>query len=230
MSRRAMAAREQWADRLAQANANQQGPVTDRTIANPSAFVGGSPGYHRYWSEEQPPIPANFTPDPGSQPGGPPAPQPSLQVFPPWERPPKGAQLFQPAADTTSAGVAQLPAGAGAQITIPGLSYSAPSAMISVVKVVQIFVNNPDTTFNVNYWVRQNGQPLTSNAFRTFGFVAGALIIAYEITIRDIPAGATIDMLIVNQGAGGPWTVGGAFSGWSYTQNQEAALTGGLPN
>lgn len=220
---------QDWATALAVANANQRGPVVTRTIDNPSGFPSAA-GHDRYWNENQPPQPDNFTPDPSMQPGGPPQPQPSLQVHPPWEFPPSGAQLFQPAADTTSAGVAQLPAGAGNQITIPGLSYTTPSTMISVVRTVQIFVNNPDTTFNVDYWLRQNGQPLTAQPFRTFGFLAGALIIAYAIIIRDVPAAATIDMLIVNRGAGGPWTVGGAFSGWSYTQQQAQALTGGLAN
>lgn len=228
-----------WAQMLARAGLLPSGAhgfvrhPTPRTIANPSGFPGGSPGGgqndHRYWSENQPPRPDWYTADPSQQPGGAPQPQPSLQIHPPWEFPPSGSQIFQPATDTTSAGVAQLAAGVGATITIPGLSYLTPNAMISVVRTVSIFVNGPTTAFNVDFWLRNNGQPLTQTPFRTQAFIAGALVRTFSVTLRDIPPG-TIDMLIVNQGAGGPWTVGGGFSGWSYTQAQAAALTGGLPN
>jgi hypothetical protein len=220
------------ADEAAWARALKTTGVAPHTIANPSGFPGGSPGgsdNHRYYNEEQPPQPGWMTPDPSQQPGGAPTPQPALQIFPPWYQPPPGAQLFGPQTDTLSAGVPQLPAGAGSEITIPGLSYLTPNAMISVVRLVTIFVANPDATFNVSYYLRNNGQSLLANPFRMFSFIAGAIVFPYPVTIRDIPPG-TIDMLIVNNGAGGPWTVGGGFSGWSYTQAQAAALTGGLPN
>src|SRR5262244_2532317 len=137
-------------DEAAWARAYRVHGIAPKTIANPAAFPGGSPVRdQRYFDVEQRPIPEWMTPDPAQQPGGPPLPQPSLQIFPPWERPPKGAQLFGPLNDTINAvGAVKLPAGAGSSITIPGVSYLTPNMMISVVRLVTIYVINPTTAFN----------------------------------------------------------------------------------
>lgn len=216
-------------DEAAWARALRNNGVAPKTIANPAAFPGGDPGHQRYFDEEQPPRPEWMTPDVAMQPGGPPQPQPSLQIHPPWEFPPQGAQLFNPFQDTGSLGLPQLPAGAGSSITIPALNYLTPNMMISVVRLFTIYVLNPDATFNVSYFLRNNQQSLTSQPFRIPPMVANAVVFPFGVTIRDIPPG-TIDVLFVNNGTGGPWTVGAGFAGWSYTQAQGAALTGGLAN
>jgi hypothetical protein len=206
-----------------------------RTIANPQGFPGGgpgggadSPGDQRYFNETQPPQPQWMTEDPGQAPGGPPQPTPSLQIHPPWEYPPQGAQLFGVLADTVNApGAVELPAGAGSQITIPGVSYLTPNMMFSVVRLVTIYVLNATSAFNATYYLRNNGQSLYPGGFRLSPGTANLITFPYGVTIRDIPPG-TIDILIVNNGAGGPWNVGAGFNGWSYTQAQALALTGGL--
>jgi hypothetical protein len=206
------------------------GSWTPRVLGNQSGMPAGARNDAQYDSIRTIPNPSRFQPasNLSGQPAAPPV--PALQIHPPWEYPPTGSNLFNVNADTNSAGVAELAAGVGAQVIVPGLNYQTPNNYIPVVRTVTIFINAPDLTANVNFYLRANGNPVQNGAFRWFPLVAANLSIAYAVTFRDIQQNAYLDLLIVNAGAGGPWIVGGGFSGWAYSVQMGAALTGGLPN
>lgn len=156
-------------------------------------------------------------------------PTPSIQIFPAWERPPKGAQNFAAPNRTLGAITGTLAAGAGSQLALASLVYGSPANYITVVRTVSVFINAPDGANDISWILQVNGQALQNGAFTIFPFIAGAVIRSFSVVFRDIQPNSTISLLIVNNAASGPYTVGGGFSGWSYAIAAEQLLTGGLP-
>jgi hypothetical protein len=169
-----------------------------------------------------------YTPAPGvSSPIVQPA--PSIQIFPAWERPPKGSQLFSAPNRSLGAMTGTLAAGAGSQLALASLVYGSPSNYITVIRTVSAFINAPDGANDISWILEVNGQAQQNGAFTIFPFIAGAVIRSFSVVFRDIEPNSTISLLIVNNAASGPYTVGGGFSGWSYAIQAEQLLTGGLP-
>lgn len=163
-------------------------------------------------------------------PGGPQNAVPSVQIHPVWEFPPANAfQFYLNQTSTQQSTVAtQLPAVAGASLVLPGLIYKPPSLMKSVLRLVSIFCDAPNTTTNISYIVRLNGAPAAGFTFRFFPRLAANESVDFSVVLRDIPMNTTVDMLIMNNAATGPWTVGGALSGWSYSEADAIRLYGSL--
>jgi hypothetical protein len=171
-------------------------------------------------------------------PGGPPNAIPAVQVHPVWEFPPSNAfQFYQNITSTQSIGLtlpppltttAQLPAVAGATLLLPELVYVPPANMFTVLRLASIFIDNPTAAENVTYIIRINQAPVSGFTFRFFPRIAANESTDFEFVLRDIPQGATVDMLIQNNANTGPWTVGGALSGWSYLKSDEIALYGNV--
>jgi len=164
-----------------------------------------------------------------ADPGGPPNAIPSVQIHPVWEFPPSNAfQFYLNGTSTQSALGAgtQLPAVAGATLLLPELVYVAPPNMFTVLRLASIFIDNPTQTENVSYIIRINQAPVSGFTFKFFPRIAANESTDFEFVLRDIPQQATVDMLIMNNANTGPWTVGGALSGWSYLRSDEIALYG----
>jgi hypothetical protein len=168
-------------------------------------------------------------PQPGS-PGGPQNAVPSVQIHPVWEFPP--AQAFQFYLNQTSSQqskvATQLPAVAGATLLLPGLIYQPPPFMKSVLRLVSIFCDAPTQQTNISYIVRVNGAPQSGFTFSFFPRLAANESVDFSVLLRDIPINSVIDMIIMNNAATGPWTVGGALSGWSYSEADAIRLYGSL--
>lgn len=175
--------------------------------------------------------------------GGPPNAVPSVQVHPVWEFP--TASAFQYYINKTSsqsilgAGT-KLAAGVGSTLLLPELVYAPaavspagalavqPNNMFTVLRLVSIFLNNPDGTDNVSYVVRLNGAPVAGFTFNFFPRIAANESTDLSVVLRDIPQNTVLDMLFVNNAASGPWTVGGALSGWSYPLADQIAMYGNI--
>lgn len=181
-----------------------------------------------YWSSGRakygPPPPETL---PG---GGPVGAVPSVQIHPAWEFNPQNAFQFylNQTSSQQSVVATQLPAVAGATLLLPGLVYKPPASMYTVLRLVSIFIDAPTTATNVSWVVRLNQAPYPGFSFRTFPRLAANESIDFSVLLRDIPQNTTIDMLIINNAATGPWTVGGALSGWSYTKQDEIRLYGAM--
>lgn len=163
-------------------------------------------------------------------PGGPQNAVPSVQIHPVWEFPPSQAfQFYLNQTSTQQSTVpTQLPAIAGASLLLPGLVYQPPPFMKTVLRLVSIFCDAPNTTTNVSYIVRLNGAPAAGFTFRFFPRLAANESVDFSVVLRDIPINTVVDMLIMNNAATGPWTVGGALSGWSYSEADAIRLYGSL--
>jgi len=174
---------------------------------------------------------AAYGPPPqAGSPGGPQNAVPSVQIHPVWEFPP--AQAFQFYLNETSsqqsAVPTQLPAIAGASLLLPGLIYQPPPFMKSVLRLVSIFCDAPTQATNISYIVRLNQAPAAGFTFKFFPRLAANESVDFSVVLRDIPINTTVDMLIMNNANTGPWTVGGALSGWSYSEADAIRLYGSL--
>lgn len=168
--------------------------------------------------------------DPGN-PGGPPNAIPAVQVHPVWEFPPSNAFQFYLNVTSTQSAIGagtQLAAVAGAQLLLPELVYVPPPNMFTVLRLASIFIDNPTQAENVSYIIRINQAPVSGFTFKFFPRIAANESTDFEFVLRDIPQGAQVDMLIQNNANTGPWTVGGALSGWSYLKSDEIALYGNV--
>ena len=199
-----------------------QAQVTSGAAADPSAYLDEEM-YHAT-------VDGVSAPYIEGDPGGPPNAVPSVQVHPVWEFPPSNAFQFYNniTSSQSSIGPTQLPAVKGATLLMPELIYQTPPNMFTVLRLASIFVDNPTAATNVIYIIRINQAPVSGFTFRFFPRIAANESTDFEFVLRDIPQGAQVDMLIQNLANTGPWTVGGALSGWSYLKSDEIALYGNV--
>lgn len=203
--------------------------TTPRTIANPVGFPEGSEDPTRYLQVNPAMNLPAYTDAPGIT-SEMPETVPALQIHPAWEYPPKGSQLFSAPNRQLGALTGTLPAGVGSQLLLPSLIYASPSNYITVIRTVSVMINAPDGLNDITWILRVNQQPMQNGNFTIFPFIAGAVVFGYSVVFRDIQPNSTIDLLITNNAASGPYTVSGGFTGWSYAIQAEQALTGGLPS
>jgi hypothetical protein len=172
-----------------------------------------------------------FAPYLPGDPGGPANAIPAVQVHPVWEFPPSNAFQFYLNITSTQSSLGagtQLAAGIGKTLLLPELVYNPPENMFTVLRLASIFIDNPTAAENVIYQVRINRVVIPGFTFRFFPRIAANESTDFEFVLRDIPQQAQVDMLITNLAATGPWTVGGALSGWSYLKADEVALYGNV--
>lgn len=143
--------------------------------------------------------------------GGVPTPSPggrettqAIQIFPWWERPPKG---FLNVWKKEQA----LVLAAAVGVTVLGPSVVVPAGYSWVLRGINIFVQNPTASFNVQYILRA-AQSALGDPYSTFGRVADSVEVPFPILEYGVGP-TTLDVLITNLSANA-WTVGAALSGW----------------
>lgn len=128
----------------------------------------------------------------------------AIQIFPWWERPPKGfLNIWKKEQALALAGAVDA--------TVQGPSIDVPAGYSWVIRGVNIFVQNPTASFKVKYILRA-AQGALGDPYSTFGRVADSVEVPFPILEYGVGP-TTIDILIVNESANA-WTVGAAFSGW----------------
>lgn len=147
----------------------------------------------------------------------------SRQIFPPWLYPLRQGNDFY-IYSIGGAKSASLAAGAGSTLTSD--PFRLPKDTSAVVRVMSIFVNAPDLTINVEWTLRINKVAVQGWTFTTYPRIASNLSIEFGGVVR-VPPNATIDVLITNKSAAGPWVVGTQFGGW-YWNNVAAEQTFGI--
>jgi hypothetical protein len=166
------------------------------------------------------PRPGMFTPGGGGDnsptpPGGlavPSAPTPVASVPPFWlYKPPSGIDFY-----FNVTGV--LAAGAGSTLVLGG---TPPVTILNgyegVVASVNIFVDAPTTTLDVTWALRFNQAPVPGwDRLRSFARTANNLSIEFSGFVQ-CGQNTLIDVLVSNQSAAGPWTVGVEVTGWYWS-------------
>lgn len=166
------------------------------------------------WTNRSLPVP----PDISSQRAGvlaPPATKniiPSTAQIPPfWQyKPPRGVDFYYQATGV-------LAAVAGATLTLA----SVPPIKLTpdyegVVASVTIFINAITTAWDAFFTLRLNGGPAQGwDRLTSFARNANSISIPYGGPLQ-IPPNTEIDVLVTNNAATGPWTVGVQVAGWSW--------------
>lgn len=138
-----------------------------------------------------------------------PSQQTTLQKFPPWLYKPESGQ------DYTTNETGTLAAAVGATLALA--AFQIPANTKGVIRLFTLFVDAPNLTIDVDWIVRINRAPVPGWTFTTFPRVANNLSIDFEGVVY-VPEGALIDVLVRNNAATGPWTVGAQLSGWSWSK------------
>jgi hypothetical protein len=161
---------------------------------------------------------------PASPDGSPAATFPGARViFPPWlYKIPEASQDFN--VETHSA---VLPAGVGATVSPAALQFTILPNQIGWIQVFGYYVLAQDATTDITWTLTINGGPVPG--WNNWGNPPGTLSL-FERNITDLqvrlPPGAQAGILITNNAASGPWTVGGRISGWYHPQVAEHSWYG----
>lgn len=146
----------------------------------------------------------------------------SAQIPPFWlYKPPFGKDFYF---NTTGT----LAAGAGNTVTLGG----NPAVTITpdyqaVVASVNIFVDAPTNLIDVDWMLRFNQQPVPGwSQLTTFPRAANSISIEFGGPVQVDP-NTLIDVLVTNNNAQGPWTVGVEVTGWSWPLVQSQWTFGG---
>lgn len=90
-----------------------------------------------------------------------------------------------------------------------------------VVAGVTIFVDAPLATLDITFALRLNGGTVEGwDKLEPFPTAANAIIIPFPGTLQ-IPGNSLIDVLVTNNAASGPWTVGASVAGWQWPRIDE---------
>ena len=153
-------------------------------------------------------------------------PKPVPQVLPYWyAKPPAGVDfyLFQ-------TGV--LAAGAGSTITFVGAGGVAnpdieiDSNYSGVVAGFTWFVNAPLVTIDITFTLQFTNAPVPGwDRFKPFPAAASSAIASYGGYVQ-CPARTLVSVVVTNNAASGPWTVGTEVVGWSYPTSDAQRVFG----
>lgn len=138
-----------------------------------------------------------------------PSQQTTLQRFPPWLYKPESGQDYT----TNETGVLAAVAGT----ILPLAAFQVSANYRAVIRLFTLFVDAPAITIDVDWIVRINRAPVPGWTFTTFPRAANNLSIDFEGVVY-VPEGALIDVLVRNNAATGPWTVGAQLSGWQWSK------------
>lgn len=146
------------------------------------------------------------------------------QIFPPW------VYKLPTSSDFNAQDFATiLAAGAGAQVTAAGWTFRLPATNVGYVQIFGIYVLNQTAATSIAWSLRINESPVPgwSNIQNPPG-TANIFVQNYsELQVR-VPNGAKVDVLAINQNAGGPWTIGAKINGWYHPLIEERRLYGEL--
>lgn len=142
-------------------------------------------------------------------------------------KPPSGTDLYF---NSVTPVATPLAAGAGATVILAAAANKTPFFIRAnsegVVAAVQIFVDAPTADVDVSWTLRFNGAPVIGwDDLKTFPRVANSISIVFPGTVQ-VESGVTVDVLVTNNNAFGPWRVGAEVSGWQWPLNERLRVFG----
>lgn len=148
--------------------------------------------------------------------------QASIPPF--WQfKPPSGLDLFTEFRGTVAAGAGSssvLPLSAGLR------PWTILSAYNGVMSSFALFVDTPLATLDITFVVLANGAPIPGwDQLRPFPVGANAIIQPINGTLQ-LPENTTLTVLVKNNAASGPWTVGAQVAGWMWPRIDEQQTFG----
>lgn len=110
-------------------------------------------------------------------------------------------------------------------------AFQCPQGMVGWLQQFFLYVLTPTALTNATWQVRINQSPVPGfdNILNPPGIANLIVMPTDDMRIR-IPNGASVDVLITNNNASGPWTVGAGLSGWFHPEVAERRAFGEANN
>jgi len=146
----------------------------------------------------------------------------SRMVFPPWVYKLPMSQDFNANqfASTLGAGVGS--------VVVP-TSFQLPGGMVGYVQIMGIYILSPTNNTDITFTLRINQGPVSGwDNIKFPPGVANFVVQNFgDLQVRA-PNSALVDVLVTNNNASGPWTVGAKVSGWYHPEIEEKRIYGDL--
>lgn len=146
-------------------------------------------------------------------------------IFPPWREKLTTSKDFN-AEDFNMT----LPAGVGATVVSANLRIQLPQSMVGWLQVFSLYVQGQTPLTQAQWAVRIDNGPVSgfSNVLNPPGTANIVLITSTDLQER-VPNNGTVDIIVTNLNASGPWVVGGRLRGWYHPKADELREWGEIP-
>lgn len=163
-------------------------------------------------------LPENFRQAPGARTTAP----FSRQVLPPWTTKLPSSQDFNRNLFSSALGAV-----VGATVT--PVSFQVPLTFVGYMSIFGVYVLTPTALTDITFALRINQGPVQGyDNIRVPPGVANFFVQNFSDLQVRIPSGALVDVLVTNNAATGPWTVGAKISGWYHSEIEEQRIYGSL--
>lgn len=164
-----------------------------------------------------------ITPATFARPTGPAEQAPLVRpVFPPWVYKLPMSKDFNRNVYTSV-----LAAGVGA--TVIPVSFDMPPSFVGFCQIFGIYALSPLATTDITFSLRINQGPVEGweNVTLPPGATNLTLQNFSDLQVR-MPDACTLDVIVTNNSAAGPWTVGAKIAGWYHPESEEQRIYGSL--
>lgn len=118
-----------------------------------------------------------------------------------------------------------LAAGAGS-VVVP-VEFTLPPTFVGWQQIFGIYVLSPTALTDITFTLRINGGPVEGwDNIQPPPGVANFIVQNFSDLNERVPNGGRIDVLVTNNSAAGPWTVGAKIAGWFTPESEEDRIFG----
>lgn len=140
---------------------------------------------------------------------------PQRIVFPPYVYKIPGESVDFGTSDYAST----LPAGQGS--TVVPVQFALPGTMKGWVQIFGIYVLTPTALADITWTLRINAAPVSGWSVDLPSGVANLFVQNFSDVQVEAAPGVVIDVIVTNNNANGPWTVGATLRGWYHSEDAE---------
>lgn len=143
-------------------------------------------------------------------------------IFPPW--------VYKlPMSQDFNANVFSSVLAAAAGATVVPVSFALPGTMVGYVQIMGIYVLSPTNATDITFTLRINQGPVSGwDGIKPPPGVTNLTVQNFSDLQVRIPNGGLVDVLVTNNNASGPWTVGAKVAGWYHPLDEEQRIYGNL--
>jgi hypothetical protein len=118
---------------------------------------------------------------------------------------------------------------AGAGNTVIPVTFTLPPSFVGWEQIFGIYILTPTALTDITFTLRVNGGPV--QGWDNIKFPPGAANFVVQnfadLQVR-VPNSGKVDVVVTNNSAAGPWTVGAKIAGWYHPETEERRIYGSL--
>lgn len=116
-----------------------------------------------------------------------------------------------------------------ANTVVTPVSFQTPPTFVGYVQIMGIFVLSPTAATDITFTLRINQAPIEGwDNIKPPPGVANFFVQNFADLQVRIPNGALVEVVVTNNAATGPWTVGAKVAGWYHPETEENRIYGAL--